>query len=252
MTNVPLMRLEDVSKIYGNDGIQVTALCRTDLAIERGEFVCIAGPSGSGKTTLLNLIGLLDTPTTGNVFFEGRPIIGLNRSEKAKIRMNQIGFVFQAHNLIPVLSAYENVEYILLLKGFSARKRRELVNNALTSVGLKEMGKKKPGEMSGGEQQRVAAARAIVGCPSLVLADEPTASLDSANGEALVALFKSLSDAQGTTFIFSSHDPSIIARAGRVLTMHDGVIDGPFAGLVRDYSKENPGSAGSFNPQFRS
>jgi putative ABC transport system ATP-binding protein len=224
MNSLPLIELQNVSRTYSSNGNRTTALHATDLAVEKGEFVCIAGPSGSGKTTLLNIIGLLDAPSSGTVFFEGRPITALNRAEAAKIRLANIGFVFQAHNLIPVLSAYENVEYMLLLKGTGARERRERVNDALSCVGLIGKVHKRPGELSGGEQQRVAVARAIAGSPPLVLADEPTASLDSATGKSLMSLLGSLAQTKGTTFIFSSHDPDIISRAGRVLTMHDGAL----------------------------
>ncbi|MRR33910.1 ABC transporter ATP-binding protein [bacterium] len=219
-----LIRLCGVSKTYCSDGVPVTALHPTDLVVEQGEFACIAGPSGSGKTTLLNLIGGIDIPTQGTVSIAGQRTTGLGRTRAAALRLNRIGFIFQAHNLIPVLTAYENVEYVLLLKGVAAEERRERVTAALGGVGLADKMGKRPNQMSGGEQQRVAVARAIVDSPPLVLADEPTASLDSTTGEELVNLLHSLNDRAGTTFVFSSHDPRIIERAGRVITLHDGSV----------------------------
>jgi putative ABC transport system ATP-binding protein len=223
---LPLIELRGVTRTYNSDGLPVTALHPTDLTINKGEFVCIAGPSGSGKTTLLNLIGLLDAPSEGIILFDGETTSGLGRAASAALRLNRIGFVFQAHNLIPVLSAYENVEYPLLLRGMASTERRTLVNEALDGVGLAEKMGMRPGHLSGGEQQRVAVARAIVASPPMVLADEPTASLDSATGEALVALLHTLAESRGTTFIFSSHDNRIIERAGRVITLRDGALTG--------------------------
>lgn len=219
-----LIRLNGVAKTYAADGVPVTALHPTDLVVNRGEFLCIAGPSGSGKTTLLNLIGGIDTPSTGTVSVAGQVTGGLSRSKAARFRLANIGFIFQAHNLIPVLSAYENVEYLLLLRGMGASERRERATSALAGVGLADKMGKRPNQMSGGEQQRVAVARAIAGCPPIVLADEPTASLDSATGEGLVNLLHSLSVREGITFIFSSHDPRVIGRAGRVIRLEDGAI----------------------------
>jgi putative ABC transport system ATP-binding protein len=219
-----LIRLCGVSKTYCSDGMPVTALHPTDLVVDQGEFVCIAGPSGSGKTTLLNLIGGIDTPTEGTVSISGKETNGLSRARAAAFRLNRIGFIFQAHNLIPVLTAYENVEYVLLLKGMAAAERCERVTTALGGVGLGDKMGKRPNQMSGGEQQRVAVARAIVDSPPIVLADEPTASLDSTTGEELVNLLHSLGNRAGTTFVFSSHDPRIIDRARRVITLHDGSV----------------------------
>jgi putative ABC transport system ATP-binding protein len=221
---MPLIELQGVTKRYDDNGVPVTALHPIDLSVSNGEFVCIAGPSGSGKTTLLNIIGLIDTPSGGEIFFDNNPVSGLNRTAGAALRLKKIGFVFQAHNLIPVLSAYENVEYVLLLKRVRAEERRERVSRTLAHVGLANKMKKLPGELSGGEQQRVAVARAIVASPPLVLADEPTASLDSATGEELVNLFHSIAEREGTIFVFSSHDPKIIDRAGRVIILLDGRI----------------------------
>jgi len=219
-----LIRLEGVTKTYSADGVPVTALHLTDLMVQEGEFTCIAGPSGSGKTTLLNLIGGIDNPTQGTITIAGQKITGLGRSKAAALRLSRMGFIFQAHNLIPVLTAYENVEYLLLIKGLAASERRQRVSAALAGVGLSDKMDKRPNQLSGGEQQRVAVARAIVGSPAIVLADEPTASLDSATGEDLINLLHDLGEREGTTFIFSSHDPKIIDRADRVITLHDGSV----------------------------
>jgi putative ABC transport system ATP-binding protein len=219
-----LIELDKVSKTYRADGIELTAFSTERLAIEAGEFVCIAGPSGSGKTTLLNLIGAIDIPTVGSVTVGGRITNGMSPTDSARMRLDHIGFIFQSYNLIPVLNAYENVEYVLLLKGASAGERKDRVQKALESVGLKEMMKKLPKEMSGGQQQRVAVARAIVASPPIVIADEPTANLDSVTGRELVSLLHSLNRDKGTTFVFSSHDPLVIERADRILTLKDGRI----------------------------
>jgi putative ABC transport system ATP-binding protein len=223
---MPLIELKGITKRYDENGVPVTALYPIDLSVSNGEFICIAGPSGSGKTTLLNIIGLIDTPSGGEIFLDNKPVSGLSRTTGAALRLEKIGFVFQAHNLIPVLSAYENVEYVLLLKRVRAEERRERVSRTLAQVGLANKLEKLPGELSGGEQQRVAVARAIVASPPLVLADEPTASLDSATGEELVNLFHTIAEREGTTFVFSSHDPKIIDRAGRVITLLDGRVAG--------------------------
>jgi len=219
-----LIELDKVSKTYRTDGIELTAFSAGRLMIESSEFVCIAGPSGSGKTTLLNLIGAIDLPTSGSVTVAGRATSGMSPAESARMRLEHIGFIFQSYNLIPVLTAYENVEYVLLLKGASASDRRERVRAALEGVGLKDMMKKLPKEMSGGQQQRVAVARAIVASPPIVIADEPTANLDSVTGRDLVGLLHSLNQDKGTTFIFSSHDPMVIERADRILALKDGRI----------------------------
>ncbi|MBI5634388.1 MAG: ABC transporter ATP-binding protein [Nitrospirae bacterium] len=219
-----LIELNKVSKTYRIDGLELTAFSAESLQINTGEFVCIAGPSGSGKTTLLNLIGAIDLPTAGSVSVSGRVTNGISPAESAQMRLDHIGFIFQSYNLIPVLTAYENVEYVLLLKGASAEERKSRVMAALDSVGLREMMKKLPKEMSGGQQQRVAVARAIVASPPIVIADEPTANLDSATGRELVNLLHRLNQNRGTTFVFSSHDPMVIERADRILTLRDGRI----------------------------
>jgi len=221
-----LIELKDVSKTYQAKGPCVNALCNVTLTVDEGEFVCVAGPSGSGKTTLLNLIGNIDTPTKGTVSIDRRETAGMTLADAAAMRLQYLGFIFQSFNLVPVLTAFENVEYVLLLKGLPASIRNEKVVQALKSVGLEDKTGKRPCELSGGEQQRVAVARAIVASPPIVLADEPTANLDSATGEGLVHLLYDLNCRQKTTFIFSSHDPKIIERAERIITLSDGKIAG--------------------------
>ncbi len=211
----------DVSKTYRLGKINVTALAGVSLAVEAGEFLAVAGPSGSGKTTLLNLIGCLDTPTSGEIAIDGEAIGGLSAGRRADLRARKLGFVFQTFNLIPVLTASENVEYPLLLQ----RGRGDVparVRAALEHVGLAERARHRPAELSGGQQQRVAIARALVTEPALVLADEPTANLDSRTGHEIVELMRRLNRERGTTFIFSTHDPRIVNAADRVLEISDG------------------------------
>ncbi|MBI5556961.1 MAG: ABC transporter ATP-binding protein [Deltaproteobacteria bacterium] len=220
-----LVELRQVMKTYSDgQSSPVTALQATDLLVGPGEFVCLAGPSGAGKTTLLNMIGCIDRPTSGRILIEEKDTATLGRGQLAKIRRRAFGFVFQSFNLIPVLNAYENVEYVLLLQNVEADERRQRVNTALASVGLSRLMDKRPGQLSGGQQQRVAAARAIVSRPLVVLADEPTANLDSKTGEELIDLFAALKQQLQTTFVFSSHDPAVIRRAQRILTLRDGRI----------------------------
>ena len=220
-----LLKLHNVIKTYmDGERSPVTALQATDLLIGPGEFVCLAGPSGAGKTTLLNMMGCIDRPTSGKVLIEGRDTAMLSRGQLARMRRNAFGFVFQSFNLIPVLSAYENVEYVLLLQGVAEDERRQRVRDVLERVGLGRLMDKRPGQLSGGQQQRVAAARAIVGRPLMVLADEPTANLDSKTGEELIDLFSALKQQYQTTFVFSSHDQAVIQRARRILAMRDGRI----------------------------
>ena len=219
-----LIELRQASRIYNAGKQSLTALHPVDLVVHEGEFVCIAGPSGSGKTTLLNLIGGLDTPSAGEVSIAGETTNGLSRRSSARMRLDLLGFVFQTYNLIPVLTAYENVEYVLLLKGVPASERKTRVTSALSRVGLEGQMIKFPREMSGGQQQRVAVARAIVAAPPIVLADEPTANLDSSTGKDLMELLLGLNSEQKITFVFSSHDPVIIERARRVVTLLDGRI----------------------------
>jgi len=220
-----VLRLEDVSRHYVQGDLTVKALDHVDLVLERGEFAVLAGPSGSGKTTLLNVAAGLDTPTRGRVVLAGHELEGLSRSEKARLRLSEVGFVFQAFNLIPVLSAEENAEFILLLQKLPAAERRERIRAVLDGVGLKGLEKRRPGELSGGQQQRVAVARAIAAEPSLVLADEPTANLDTETAFDLLDVMEKLNRENGTTFLFSTHDPRVMERAHRIIRMLDGRID---------------------------
>jgi putative ABC transport system ATP-binding protein len=217
-----MLELSQAGKTYLHQGIAVTALHPLSLSIGAGEFLCLSGPSGSGKTTLLNLMGVIDAPTTGTVILAGKSTAGLSRAQTARLRRQHLGLVFQEHNLIPVLSAYENIEYVLLLHGVPAPRRRERVRHVLEMVGLDGCAERRPGEMSGGQQQRVTIARAIVNSPAVVLADEPTASLDSATGQSILDLLQRLNREQGITFVFSSHDPRMIGQADRIIALRDG------------------------------
>jgi putative ABC transport system ATP-binding protein len=210
-----------VSKRYRLGKVDVTALDDVSLDVKGGEFLAVAGPSGSGKTTLLNLIGCLDTPTTGEIAIDGESIGGLSSGRRADLRARKLGFVFQTFNLIPVLTAWENVEYPLLLQ----RRPGDVagrVRAALAQVGLADRARHRPPELSGGQQQRVAIARALVTEPALVLADEPTANLDSRTGQEIVDLMRRLNRERGTTFVFSTHDPRIVGAADRVIEISDG------------------------------
>jgi putative ABC transport system ATP-binding protein len=213
--------VKDVSKTYRLGRVDVTALSGVSLKVEAGEFLAVAGPSGSGKTTLLNLIGCLDTPTAGEIEIDGEPVSGLAPSARADLRARKLGFVFQTFNLIPVLTAWENVEYPLLLRR-RAGDVPDRVRRALEDVGLADRGSHRPTELSGGQQQRVAIARALVTEPALVLADEPTANLDSVTGHDVVELMRRLNRERGTTFVFSTHDPRILKAADRVVEIRDG------------------------------
>ncbi|MBI3550376.1 MAG: ABC transporter ATP-binding protein [Elusimicrobia bacterium] len=223
-----LIQLKKVSKVYEGAGMsgapKVTALRDIDLEIARGEFMAIAGPSGSGKSTLLNLIGTLDTPTSGEIFFEGRRVSSLSENELSDFRLHSLGFVFQAYNLIPVLTAVENVEYALTLQGVPRQERRARALEALHWVGLDDNAHRRPDLLSGGQQQRVAVARAIVHRPALVLADEPTANLDSKTAKTLLDLMLELNEKHQITFLFSSHDPRVLETARRILQIRDGAL----------------------------
>jgi len=219
-----IVRMEQVSKRYRQDGLAVDALSEIDLAVAGGEFVALVGPSGSGKTTLLNLIGALDVPSSGRIWIEEREIGRLSRAERSRLRLRRLGFIFQEYNLIPVLSALENVEYVMLLQGVADAERRERAVEMLREVGLAGLEQRRPSQLSGGQQQRVAVARAIVSEPVIVLADEPTANLDSATGAALLDLMRRLNEERGITFVFSTHDPMVIERARRVVRLKDGWI----------------------------
>jgi putative ABC transport system ATP-binding protein len=220
-----VVEVENVSRIYEEKGMPpATALKGVSLKVEKGEFMALAGPSGSGKTTLLNIIGGIDQATSGEVKVGGRSLAGLSRAALADLRRDSIGFVFQAYNLVPVLTAAENAEYVLELKGVPAKQRREKVKAMFERIGLGPYLDSRPLKMSGGQQQRVAVARAIVSEPAVVLADEPTANLDQATGRALMDLMRELNREQGITFIFSSHDPMVLERAERVVRLVDGQV----------------------------
>ncbi len=218
------LELHDVSRTYHQGTIEVAALNQVSLKIGSGEFVALAGPSGSGKTTLLNVAGGLDRPDRGTVKIGGEELTNMGRTDLASFRLNHIGFVFQSYNLLAVLSAEENAEISLLLRGVEADERKRRVRQVLFEVGLEGLEHRRPGELSGGQQQRVAVARAIAASPSVVLADEPTANLDSQTAVALLDLMHRMNQLHGTTFLFSTHDPRIIERASRRVLMEDGKI----------------------------
>jgi len=220
-----LVRLENVTKVYKTDGIGFPALGGVSFSVEKGEFLSIAGPSGSGKTTILNIIGCLDKPTGGSFFLEDRDISTRKSGELADIRRHHIGFIFQTFNLIPILTAFENVEFPLILKGdLDQKERRSLVEEILTDVGLKDFLHRKPSQLSGGQQQRVSIARALVKKPPLILADEPTANLDSKTGEEILGLMLELNEKTGATFIFSTHDKMVMDFGKRLIRLKDGQI----------------------------
>jgi putative ABC transport system ATP-binding protein len=220
-----LVELRQVVKEYPLGRTVVRALHGVDLEIDRGEFTVVAGPSGSGKTTLLNLIGCVDVPTRGMVAVEGQSTSALNDRALTDLRLRRIGFIFQSFNLINVLDLYQNVEFPLLLQGgLSAKDRRERVETIVRKVGLADQMRQRPNEMSGGQRQRVAIARALVTRPALVLADEPTANLDSVTGQNIIDLMKEMNRKQGTTFIFSTHDPKVVSHANAVLRLKDGQL----------------------------
>lgn len=202
----------------------IKALDHVDLEIDEREFVCLSGPSGSGKTTLLNAIGGLDKPTSGEIWVAGKRIDTLGKSELANMRLHQIGFVFQAYNLIPVLTARENIEFVMQVQGVDSEQRRGRSMSILGEVGMEDMEDRRPAQLSGGQQQRVAVARAIVSNPAMVLADEPTANLDSVTAEQLMDLFVRLNEKHHTTFVISTHDPRVMSYARRLIGMVDGRI----------------------------
>lgn len=220
----PVVQCTDVSKIYKQGLIDVHALTDINFRAERGEFICLSGPSGSGKSTLLNMIGGLDIPTSGEVYIDGEEIDELNKSDLADMRLHKIGFVFQAYNLIPVLTAQENIEMVMQMQGISKSERNKKALDILKEVGLEGLADRKPPELSGGQQQRVAVARAIVSKPRLVLADEPTANLDSHTADKLIDLMLEMNQQHNTTFIISTHDPMIMERSKKLVKLHDGKI----------------------------
>ncbi|MFC1614821.1 ABC transporter ATP-binding protein [Gemmatimonadota bacterium] len=216
--------MEEVTKTYRTGEIETPALRGVDLSIAQGEFASIVGPSGCGKTTLLNLVGGLDSPTSGKIHLDGIDLQDCKEKQLSGIRLRHIGFVFQAYNLFPVLTALENVEYVMMLQGVQSAERRKRAMDLLEAVGLAEMAGKRPVQMSGGQQQRVAVARAISTGPRLVLADEPTANLDSATASKLLDLMERLNRERGATFLFSTHDPRVVERARRVIYLRDGLV----------------------------
>jgi putative ABC transport system ATP-binding protein len=219
------IQLENVTKVYHIGEIETRALSDVSLNIGEGEFTALVGPSGSGKTTLLQLIGCLDKPDQGVVRIKGRDVTRLNANQRADLRREQIGFIFQFFALVPVLTAYENVELPLLLSNVSAAERRARVTELLNAVGLADRAKHRPDQLSGGEQQRVAIARALAPRPVMVLADEPTANLDTANGRQAMEIMQRLNEQTGTAFIFATHDPRVVAYARRVVKLRDGRIE---------------------------
>jgi putative ABC transport system ATP-binding protein len=212
----------DVQKTYQQGQIAVHALKDISLSIKKGEFLAVAGPSGSGKTTLLNLIGGLDLSDSGSIIVDGHAFDQMSQSQLAKLRLHKVGFVFQSYNLIPVLSATENVEFVMLLQGIPAGERRAKAKAILDDVGLEGKYDRRPAELSGGQQQRVAVARAIVSNPSIVLADEPTANLDSKTGNGLLEMMKRMNTEKSVTFIFSTHDKMVMDTARRIVLLQDG------------------------------
>ena len=222
----------DVNKAYQQGRVTVQALKDVSLQIEKGEFLAVAGPSGSGKTTLLNMIGGLDRIDSGSIFVDSEAFATMSQSQLPNLRLYKIGFVFQAYNLIPVLSAIENVEYVMLLQGLPTHERREKARAILDDVGLEGKYNRRPAELSGGQQQRVAVARAIVSDPSIVLADEPTANLDSKTGQGLLEMMKQMNAEKQITFIFSTHDHMVMEYARRLVKLRDGR-------LVDDQIKSN-------------
>lgn len=221
-----LVNLEHVSKVYRDQNkVPVRALTDISLSVNEGEFTAIAGPSGSGKTTMLNIIGGLDKPSSGEVSVAGEDLVQMDRNALAEFRLYTMGFVFQAYNLIPVLTAEENAEFMLLLQGVPAEQRRERVKQEFLALGIEEeLMNRRPNELSGGQQQRVAVARALVSHPKLILADEPTANLDSKTGSSLLDKMKDMNAEKGVTFIFSTHDPMVMERARRLIRLRDGRI----------------------------
>lgn len=222
MENV--IETRDLCRDFGDADVRVKALDHVSLEITRGEFTAVIGPSGSGKTTLLHLIGGLDNPTAGEVLLSGTNIADMSGAALSDIRRDHIGFVFQAYNLIPVLTASENIEYIMLLQGVAAAERQRRIKEMLALVGLEGLGDRRPGHLSGGQQQRVAVARAMASSPDLILADEPTANLDSATAIALLNIMRDLNQNHDMTFVFSTHDQKIMDRAQRLIHLEDGRV----------------------------
>ncbi|MGA1790104.1 MAG: ABC transporter ATP-binding protein [bacterium] len=222
--NSAIIETQGVRKVYQSDGVAVQAIRGIDIRILKGDFAAIVGPSGSGKTTFLNIISGLDEPSEGKVWLKGRPLYEMSGGELSDFRRDHIGFIFQAYNLIPVLTARENIEYVMLLQGVPKKDREERVREILKEVDMEGYADRLPSKLSGGQQQRVAVARAMVSRPELILADEPTANLDSKTGSRLLDMMKELNEKTGMTFVFSTHDPMIMKRAQRLIVLKDGEI----------------------------
>ncbi len=224
MSNEPLIRTKDLSKIYQADGVSTPALNGVDLDLHESEFTAVAGPSGSGKSTLLHLLGGLDRPTEGEIYLEGQAMSDLSKDQLARLRLTSIGFVFQAYNLIPVLTVLENTAFVLELQGIVRSERITRARRILAELGIEEYADQYPNRISGGQQQRVAVARAVVSEPSIVLADEPTANLDTATSLDLIDLMRRLNAEKGATFFFATHDTRLLDRVNRLITLVDGRI----------------------------
>ncbi len=221
-----LIEVRGVERIYQQGDIDVHALRGVDLDVADGEFTALAGPSGSGKTTLLNAIGCLDEPTGGTVRIDGRDVTGFDKTQGAEYRLEHVGFIFQAYNLVPVFTAFENAEFVLMLQGVPAAERKKIVEQLFERVGIAEYAHRKPHELSGGQQQRVAVVRALAARPRIVLADEPTANLDSETSAALLDLMLELNEEEGVTFLFSTHDDLVMERARRIVRLDSGKVVG--------------------------
>jgi putative ABC transport system ATP-binding protein len=224
-TQLPAVRTEEVWKVFEHDGIAVEAVRGVSLEIERGEFVVLAGPSGSGKTTLLNMLGGLTDSSSGRVWIAGQDLSTMSERQRARLRLERVGFVFQAYNLLPVLTAAENAEFTLLLRGVPEEERRRRVAELFERIGIGGLEDRRPSRLSGGQQQRVAVARAVIGEPALVLADEPTANLDTESSLALLDVMTQLNHELGTTFVFATHDARLMDRAQRLIRLVDGAIE---------------------------
>ncbi len=223
---MPLFEVKNLKKTYQIGDIKTHALRGVDLTIDKGEFTAIAGPSGSGKSTLLHLMGDLDKPTSGEIYLNGQRIDQLDKKEGAAMRLDKLGFVFQAYNLIPVLTALENAAFVLELQGVGKKEREARAMESLKALGIAEFADRKPNQLSGGQQQRVAVARAFAAEPDIILADEPTANLDSKSGSDLIEMMKRLNEEQGVTFVFSTHDPRLLEHVKRTVNLEDGQIVG--------------------------
>jgi putative ABC transport system ATP-binding protein len=225
MENTPIAQLCGVSRVYLQGSIEVRAVGSLDLDIRQGEFSVLCGPSGSGKTTILNMIGALDMPTSGTVCLEGRDLSKLGRSDLSRLRRDRVGFVFQAYNLVPVLTAYENAEFVLALQNIPPGERKERVMAVLEEVGMADYTDRRPDELSGGQQQRIAIARAVVSEPAIILADEPTANVDTEAADTILDLMEQLNREKGVTFLFSTHDQRVMHRARRLIRLRDGKLE---------------------------